>query len=571
LRLGLAASVALALVLSLAAAPASCRLEWDASPALASPTSPAKAEAAKAEAAKAETAKTAKAETGLGQRINALFAPLMKGASRVMFFDPFAALGLYDPVIYGAEGRPLRDAKGKVREARFPLVVLWLVFAAVFFTLRMRLINLRGFGHAAALVAGRYDQPDAPGEVTHFQALATALSGTVGLGNIAGVALAIGYGGPGATFWMIAAGLAGMATKFTECTLAVKYRHIGDDGAVSGGPPFYLREGFARRGWPRLGRGLAGVWAFFCVAGSFGGGNMFQANQSFALLKEMFPLLEGRGALYGAVLALCVGLVIVGGIKGIARVTSKIVPLMAVLYVATSLYVILGNIGELPRVFALIVRSAFDAPALHGGFLGVMVMGLRRAAFSNEAGVGTAAVAHAPARTHEPIAEGFVALQEPFVDTVVICTMTALVLIITGFHQGSGELSGAAMTAAAFGSVARWLPYLLMVAIVLFSFSTQLSFSYYGVTTFDYLLGGAAARVFGRRRVATHAYRVLFLACVVIGAATSTKAVMAYSDMIIFALIVTNTVGLYVMSGEVARDLTDYQRRRHAGELTRRP
>ena len=514
----------------------------------------------------AEAAGAAVRPANLSEQINAVFKPVVEQMKRVLFWDPFAAVGIYDPVLRDAAGRPLLDHNGKQRQAPIPFVVVWLVVAAVFFSVRMHLVNFRGFALAVRLILGRFNDPQAGGEVTHFQALATALSATVGLGNIAGVAIAVSVGGPGATFWMIVAGLLGMATKFTECTLGVKYRELDKQGVVSGGPMYYLRDGLARRGlvWP--GKVLGAVFAFFMVLGSLGGGNMFQANQSFSLLAAIFPVLEGHGVYYGIALALAVAVVIIGGLRGIARVTGKIVPLMAVLYVSVSLYIIFANIHNIGTAVAEIFWGAFAAPAVKGGVIGVMVMGFRRAAFSNEAGVGTASIAHSAAKTDHPVSEGIVALHEPFIDTVVICTMTALVLIFTGYHQTEG-LAGAQLTAAAFGSVVSWFPYLLTLAIFLFAFSTLISFSYYGLKCFDYLAGDLFERVLGRRDVAAHVYRAVFLTFTVVGAASSLGAVMDFSDMIVLSLAFPNTIGLYIMASEVKADLDSYLRRIRSGEI----
>ena len=371
--------------------------------------------------------------------------------------------------------------------ADVPIVVIWLVFGAIYFTFRMRFINVRGFKHAIGLVKGDYDDPNDKGEVSHFQALTTALSATVGLGNIAGVAIAISVGGPGATFWMIVAGLLGMSTKFVECTLGVKYRKLDENGEVSGGPMYYLRDGLAKYNMARFGKFLAILFAILCVGGSFGGGNMFQANQAYAQLAGQFPALAGNGPMFGLILAILVGTVIIGGIKSIANVTEKIVPFMALLYVGTALIIILMNITEVGSVFALIIKGAFAPDAALGGVIGVLIQGFRRAAFSNEAGIGSASIAHSAAKTNEPVSEGIVALLEPFIDTVVICTMTALVIIFTGMYNVPG-LEGAQMTSNAFGSVFSWFPYLLVIAIFLFAFSTMISWSYYGLKAWEFLL-----------------------------------------------------------------------------------
>jgi alanine or glycine:cation symporter, AGCS family len=510
-------------------------------------------------------------EASIGQRIDDVFRPVAEKAADVMFWDPFAALGLYDPVLYGDDGQPLRDADGEIRRTRVPIVVLWLVFVSLFFTLRLGLINVRGFGHAIGLINGRYTDPTAPGQITHFQALATAVSGTVGLGNIAGVAIAMAIGGPGATFWMIVAGFLGMAAKFAECTLAVKYRQIAPSGDVSGGPMYYLSRGLARRNLPRLGKSLAVLWATFAIFGSLGGGNMFQANQAFSLAAETFPFLEGQELAFGLLLAAAIGMVIIGGIEGIGKVTGRIVPVMAATYILSCLVIIGMNITAIGDALSLIVRGAFSAEAAQGGILGVMVVGLTRAAFSSETGVGTAAIAHSTAKTREPVAEGMVALHEPFIDTVVICTMTALVLIFTGHYEAGPGVDGAALTAAAFGSVASWYPYILTLSILLFSFSTQIAFSYYGVKCFDYVAGPLFERVLSRRELATHVYRVIFLACVVVGAAASLDAVIAYTDMVLYGMIVTNTIGLFVLAPEIRADLISYLRRLRSGEIAPRP
>ncbi|HPE25277.1 alanine/glycine:cation symporter family protein, partial [Albidovulum sp.] len=386
----------------------------------------------------------------------------------------------------------------------FPWIVGWLVIAASVFTVYFGFIQFRVLGHSIALVKGDYSDPKDAGEVSHFQALATALSGTVGLGNIAGVAVAVSIGGPGATFWMILAGLLGMASKFTECTLGVKYRNEYPDGTVSGGPMYYLTKGFAERGMPG-GKVLAVLFAVFCILGSFGGGNMFQANQAHQQLSGVLG--EYPGWITGVIFAAIVFIVIVGGIKSIARVTEKVVPFMAVLYCGAALVIIVMNIGNIGWAFGQIFAGAFTEMGIAGGAVGALIQGFRRAAFSNEAGVGSAAIAHSAVRTKEPITEGFVSLLEPFIDTVVICTMTALVIIFTqqlvidpetglyvmneatGRIATVGDTSGVGLTSAAFGSAFSWFPYLLVVAVVLFAFSTMISWSYYGLKAWTYLFG----------------------------------------------------------------------------------
>ena len=439
-----------------------------------------------------------------------------------------------------------------------PFIVIWLVFGALFFTIRMGFINIRGFKHSIDLARGKYDDPDAPGQVTHFQALATAVSGTVGLGNIAGVAVAVSVGGAGATFWMIVCGLLGMSSKFVECTLGVKYRNILPDGRVFGGPMNYLRYGLEKRNMKGFGRVLAGFFAVLAIGASFGGGNMFQANQSFEQLAGQFPALVGNGFWFGVVTAILVGVVIIGGIQSIAKVTGRIVPLMAGIYVLAALIVIIMNIQNVGPAFSAIIDGAFNPSALKGGVIGVLVMGFRRAAFSNEAGVGSAAIAHSTAKTNHPPSEGFVALLEPFIDTVVVCTLTALVLIFTGMHEVEG-MAGAQLTSDAFGSQLSWFPYVLGIAVFLFAFSTMISWSYYGMRAWTFL--------FGKSKKSEMAYKMLFLVFVVIGASVSLGAVLDFSDMMILAMSFPNIIGLYIMSGEVKADLADYWNKLKTNQL----
>ncbi|WP_036383123.1 amino acid carrier protein [Muricauda sp. MAR_2010_75] len=439
-----------------------------------------------------------------------------------------------------------------------PFIVIWLVFGALFFTLRMGFINIRGFRHSLDLAKGKYDDPDAPGQVTHFQALATAVSGTVGLGNIAGVAVAVSLGGAGATFWMIVCGLLGMSSKFVECTLGVKYRDILPDGRVFGGPMNYLRYGLEKRNLKGFGKVLAGLFAVLAIGASFGGGNMFQANQSFEQLAGQFPALAGNGFWFGVVTAILVGVVIIGGINSIARVTGKVVPIMASIYIVAALAVIIMNIQNIGPAFSAIVDGAFSPSALKGGILGVLVIGFQRAAFSNEAGVGSAAIAHSTAKTNNPPSEGFVALLEPFIDTVVVCTLTALVLIFTGMHEVEG-MAGAQLTSDAFGSQISWFPYVLAVAVFLFAFSTMISWSYYGMRAWTYL--------FGKSKRSEMLYKMLFLIFVVVGASVSLGAVLDFSDMMILAMSFPNIIGLYIMSGEVREDLNNYLKKLKSNQL----
>ncbi|MDR9401218.1 MAG: amino acid carrier protein [Psychroflexus sp.] len=456
--------------------------------------------------------------------------------------DMFAKIKYDEPIA-------LTHPNGDPKKKNIPFIVVWLIFGAAFFTIRMGFINIRGFRHALDLAKGKYDDPEAPGRITHFQALSTAVSATVGLGNIAGVAVAISLGGAGATFWMILAGFLGMSSKFVECTLGVKYRYINKEGRIFGGPMNYLRYGLEKRNLNGLGKFLAVFFAILAVGASLGGGNMFQANQSFSVLSSQIPLLEGNGFYFGLILSILVGVVILGGISSIARVTGKVVPIMAVIYVLGAFTVIGINIENLGSAFGAIVDGAFSPSALKGGFIGVLVVGFQRAAFSNEAGVGSAAIAHSAAKTNHPPSEGFVALLEPFIDTVVVCTLTALVLIFTGMHEVEG-VAGVTLTTKAFGSVISWFPIVLAIAVFLFAFSTMISWSYYGMRAWSYL--------FGRSKKTEVVYKVIFLVFVIIGASISLGAVLDFSDMMILAMSFPNIIGLYILSGEVRKDLKKY-------------
>jgi AGCS family alanine or glycine:cation symporter len=441
-----------------------------------------------------------------------------------------------------------------------PFVLVWLIVSATIFTLYFRFINVRALKHGFQLVRGDYDDPEAAGEVTHFQALATALSGTVGLGNIAGVAVAVSLGGPGATFWMIAAGLCGMAAKFTECSLGVKYREEFSDGRVSGGPMYYLSKGLAEKGKVGFGKVIAALFAVMCIFGCLGGGNMFQGNQAHQMIANTFGIFTETGWLFGLILALIVGAVIIGGIKSIARVTEKIVPLMAILYVGTALIILIANIGKIPWAFGLVIKGAFAPTAITGGIVGVLIQGLKRAAFSNEAGVGSAAIAHSAVKTNEPLTEGYVALLEPFIDTVVICTMTALVIVITGAY-GTEGLTGVALTSSAFQSVFPWFGVVLAIAVLLFAFSTMISWSYYGLKSWTYL--------FGEGKTSELIFKIIFCVFVVIGCSMSLGPVIDFSDAAIFAMSIFNVIGLYMLMGSLREDLKDYQDRVASGEIKR--
>ena len=477
---------------------------------------------------------------GLDEAINAAISPVTNVIVGVIFYS-----------------LPITDT------ISIPLIVVWLVIAAAVATFYFNFISFRAFGHALDLIKGDYSNPKDAGEVSHFQALATALSGTVGLGNIAGVAIAVSIGGPGATFWMILAGIMGMSLKFAECTLGVKYRNEYADGSVSGGPMYYMSKGLAEKGMGGLGKVLAVFFAVCCIAGSLGGGNMFQANQSFQQFVNVTggadSFMADKGWLFGLVVAILVGVVIIGGIKSIAKVTEKVVPFMAVIYCTAAIIIILVNITEVPAAIGAIITGAFAPEGVAGGAVGALIQGFRRAAFSNEAGVGSASIAHSAVRTKEPITEGLVALHEPFIDTVVICTMTALVIVITGTYTAGGGMSGVELTSSAFESAFSWFPYILAVAVILFAFSTMLSWSYYGAKCWTYL--------FGENRTTDLIFKVIFCVFVVIGASMNLGPVVDFSDAAIFAMAIVNIVALYILFPVVKEDLNSYWSRLKSGQI----
>lgn len=501
-------------------------------------------------------------EKGLDQRIDEAFKPISDTVTNAVFFEVFDT----------------------------PFVLILLVGSALFFTLYFKFPNIRHFGTAINVVRGKYDEVDAhkaeqselnivdgdvvgtikdeskEGEVSHFQALATAVSGTVGNGNIAGVALAIALGGPGATFWMIVCGLLGMSTKFVECTLGVQYRDVDENGVVYGGPMYFLKKGLASKGFATLGKVVAVLFAIFCIGGSFGGGNAAQSNQATIVLKDLFGLESAMaGTLIGVSIAILVGIIIIGGIKRIAAVTEKVVPLMAVLYVLACVYIIGSNFSYVDDAIGQIISQAFEPKAVGvGGVIGVLLIGFRRAAFSNEAGAGSASIAHAAVKTKFSASEGLVALLEPFIDTVVICTMTALVIVIFNMGgvfeyggDGSGVVyiegipyEGAGITSQAFANYIPFSDVFLTIAVVLFAVSTMISWSYYGLQAWKFL--------FGRGKAMDLTYKFLFLVFIVIGAAASMDSIWAFSDAMIFAMVFPNMVGLYFLFPEVKRQLNRY-------------
>ncbi|QBL09459.1 alanine:cation symporter family protein [Rheinheimera sp. D18] len=430
-----------------------------------------------------------------------------------------------------------------INDVSIPLVLIWLISGALIFTLYLGFINVRGFGHAISLLKNN-KSTGVKGEITPFQALSTALSGTVGTGNIAGVAIAIGLGGPGATFWMIVAGVLGMSTKFVECTLAVKYRQINPDGSVSGGPMYYIKAALDKFNLPLLGSILAVAFSVFVIFGSAG---FVHVNQGFVQVKTVTGF--DNAWLFGVIYALLVAAVIIGGLKSIAKVTSKLVPLMCAIYLLSSLIVIFTHASAIPSAFELIIKSAFTPEAGYGGFIGVLIQGFRRAAYSNEAGIGSSPIAHAAAQVKEPVSQGFIGLLEPFIDTVVICTITALVIILTGAYQTPG-LDGVQMTSGAFASVFSWFPWVLMIALLLFGFSTVISWSYYGLTGWRYLVG--------HNERLTQLYKVFFCIIVSMGAVPNVMAVFDFIDSMIFLMAMPNILALYLLLPEVKTDLNAY-------------
>lgn len=478
---------------------------------------------------------------GIAERIDAVFGRVVAAMGTVLFY----------PLPTGTD-------------AQVPFIVAWLFIGALFLTLRMGFINVRGFKHAIDVVRGRYDNPSDAGEVSHFQALASALSATVGLGNIAGVAIAVSKGGPGALFWMIVAALFGMTAKFVECTLGQKYRTVDENGTVMGGPMRYLKQGLAEKGMGKLGAVLAVVFAVFCIGGSFGGGNMFQANQAYSALNEAVSQRTGATVpeeLFGLVMMGMVGIVILGGIKRIASTAEKIVPLMCGMYVLAAGFIVLTNLSELPHAIETILAGAFSAHAIEGGVIGVMVIGIQRAAFSNEAGIGSASIAHSAARTDQPVREGLVALLEPFIDTVIVCTATGIVIVTSGVLNVPelADADGAVLTMRAFEQTISWFPLVLTTAIILFAFSTMISWSYYGERCWTALFGPKS----------TLAYRAVFLVFVFVGSVANLGSVLDFSDLMILSMAVPNIFGLYVLSSDVRRDLSRYMSELASGTFKR--
>jgi AGCS family alanine or glycine:cation symporter len=473
--------------------------------------------------------------SGIDARINAAMEPLAEAVSNFIFYSI------------------------NVGGADLPLIVAWLIIAATFFTFYFGFINIRGFPHAIRLLRGDYADPNHTGEVSHFQALATAVSGTVGIGNIGGVAIVISLGGPGATFWLMLAGFLGMSTKLAECIAGVKYRRENPDGTISGGPMYYLEQSLRDRGWAPLAKPMGTFYALAIVIGCLGIGNMFQSNQAF----EQFVYITGAqsspfadmGWLFGLCIAAVVGFVIIGGLRSIARVTSKLVPFMAAAYILLAVIIIGLNAERLPWAIGAIFSEAFNPQAMSGGFIGVMILGFQRAVFSNEAGIGSAAIAHSAVRTNEPATEGYVALLEPFIDTVVICTLTALVILTTIYHPdlaGAG-IQGVELTSKAFASTLPWSTVPLSIIAVLFAFSTMISWSYYGLKGWTYLVGE------GRRKEIV--FKVVFCGFGALGCTMQLGAVLDFSDAMVFVIAVPNIIGLYLLAPVLKKELRGYQQR----------
>ncbi len=457
-------------------------------------------------------------------------------------------------------GAIVETRKGAVLVRSIPVIVCVLFLGGFFFTLRYGFINLRLFRHSIDVIRGRYDKPHHEGEVTHFRALTSALSATVGLGNISGVAVAISMGGPGAVFWMWFTAVFGMSLKFSSCTLAQLYRRIGEDGKVLGGPMVYLEMGLKEKGFAIPGRVLAVVFSVLTILASLGGGNMFQSNQTYSLFQSQ--VMGSAEAptwapwLFGFLLAIPVGIVIIGGIKRIGEVTARMVPTMCIFYCTVCMTIVLLNLGEVPHMFASILGKAFSSDAMMGGFLGVLVQGMRRAAFSNEAGLGSAAIAHAAAKTDEPVREGVVAMIGPFIDTIVVCTMTALAILITESHLKE-DLVGIEITAAAFGQLGPVVPYILFIAVFVFAFSSVISWGYYGERATEYLFGKGGIQP----------YRAVYVAIVVVGPVLSLQAVLDFSDAVMLSMAFPNIVGMVFLSGKVKGLVDDYVARLRSGEM----
>ena len=485
----------------------------------------------------------------------------------VLFFD--IAFGTIQIDEVDRDGNPVLDASGNpvIKVVSLPFLIVVLILGAIFFTLWYRWINVRGFKHSIEIIQGKYDNPEDTGEISHFRALTSALSATVGLGNIAGVAIAIQLGGPGAVFWMLVAAVFGMTAKFSSCTLSQMYRQTNPDGSISGGPMYYIDIGLKQMGsgWAGLGKVLAIIYALMVMGGAIGAGNMFQVNQTAEAFRSTFGLSEGANWVIGIVIAILVGIVIVGGIKRIGAATSKIVPAMCGLYVCVSILIIVMNITRVPEAISLIFRLAFTGNAFYGGFVGVLVWGIRRSSFSNEAGLGSAAIAHAAAKTEEPVREGLVAMIGPFIDTIIVCLMTAMVVIITGTWNDPSlsQSDGVTLTTIAFKSAIGWFPLILTVSIGLFAYSTMISWAYYGERGWIYLLdhfGGVGLKT-------VIVFRVIFVLFILVGAVYPLRAVLDFSDAMVLGMAFPNIVGSIILAPKVLGKVRDYWSRYQSGEM----
>lgn len=475
------------------------------------------------------TAQAAPAQASMDATINTYVAPVAAKMAAVIF---------YPLPLFGAD---------------VPFIILWLMAIGIFSSVYMGFINLRGFRLAFDLLAGKHQAHDKPGEISNWQALSTSLSGTVGLGNIAGVAVAVSLGGPGATVWMILMGLLGMTTKFVECALGVKYRQIDANGECSGGPMYYIPRCMGDRGWPKLGRFLGIFFAVCCVGGAIGAGNMFQSNQTYGMFMRMVDtggFWADKGWLFGLILAVLTGVVILGGIKSIAKISEKIFPAMTLIYVGACVAIIAVNFDAFPAAISTIISSAFSTDAAAGGMIGALIAGVRRAVFSNEAGAGSAAITYAAVKSDSHIAQGLISMLNPFIDTVIICTMTALAIAVTGVYQAGAGVEGVALTARAFATLGDWSIYLLGLVVFLFAYSTLISWYYLGEKAFCYLAGQG-----NKKKVA---FKIFYCLCVVIGAAANLAAVIDLSDALFFAMAIPNVLMLYIAAPEIKRDLTAF-------------
>jgi len=462
---------------------------------------------------------------------------------KIYLVDPLASVLFYDLAFFS-------------NDITLPFIVVWLIGGAAYLTFKMGFINIRAFKHAIDITRGKYDNHNDPGEISHFHALSSALSGTVGLGNIAGVAIAIALGGPGAVLWMIVAGFLGMTSKMVECSLAVKYRYISQDGQVLGGPMRYISSGFSEKGHPRAGKAIATLFGIMCIGGSLGGGNMFQANQAYAAVAGAFPSLQGHAWVFGLVMAFGVGVVIIGGIKRIGVAAGVIVPLMCLLYLMTGVWILIDHSDILPSAFMAIWQGAFSPEAGYGGVIGVIITGFKRSAFSNEAGMGSSAIAHSAAATNEPVREGIVALLEPFIDTIIVCTMSGLIMVVSGAYRESSA-NGVLMMAHAFSQTASWLPMILAIVVLMFAYSTMISWSYYGERCWSYLF----------KTNNTMPYKILFVMFVFLGSVFSLGPVLDFSDLMILGMGLPNIFAIVLLAPTVKHDLDNYWQRYQAGHM----